>query len=64
MKIPFYFTTDVFEKMLMVFRKAYNLFMTILPLAQFQHGISVDDDGDFGGKISRKWDCFFKADVV
>ena len=27
------FTTDVFEKMLMIFRKVYSLFMAILPLA-------------------------------
>jgi len=33
MKIPFYFTTDVFEKMLMIFRKVYSLFMAFLPLA-------------------------------
>ena len=64
MKIPFYFTTDVFEKMLMVFGKVYSLFMVILPLAQFQHGISVDDDGDFGGRFSRKRDCFFGGGVV
>ena len=48
----------------MIFRKVYNLFMTILLLAQFQHGISVDDDGDFGGWISRKWDCFFGEGVI
>ena len=33
MKIPFYFTTDVFEKMLMISRKVYSLFMAILSLA-------------------------------
>lgn len=48
----------------MIFRKVYNLFITILPLAQFQHGISVDDDGGFGGWISRKWDCFFGGDMI
>ena len=64
MKIPLYLSTVKFEDLLMIFRKVYNLFMTILPLAQFQHGISVDDDGGFGGWISRKWDCFFGGDMI
>ena len=33
MKIPFYFTTDIFQKLLMIFCKVYSVFMTILPLA-------------------------------
>ena len=64
MKIPFYFTTDVFEKMLMIFRKVYSLFMTVLPIAQIQQRISVYGDGDFGGKISRKWDCIIGGDMI
>lgn len=64
MKIPLYLSTVKFEDLLMIFREVYILFMTILPLAQFQHGISVDDDGDFGGWISRKWDCFFGEGVI
>ena len=48
----------------MIFCEVYRLFMEILPLALFKHGISAHDDGDFGGGISRKWDCFFGGGVV
>ena len=38
-----HFSTGVFEKMALFFRKVYTLFMTVLPCAEIQQHISIQN---------------------